>query len=222
MTSISIPRHRQHGHVFGARGDTGRVKLNYERFAHLVPHAGHKDSIIESFNTTQLAKKVIIWSERSKHFYVFNNVTDLEKFIAVEPDQHYYEVVFGWKKQRPKFDIDSGDEKTFAAFIEALQTVIGPSGKYIVTDSSSETKFSRHVIVDKYVANVEAAKKLMEKVVALVGDENIDTSVYKSIQYFRLLGSSKLGKKTKRIIYPRPVSAIINPLSKTLIGYYPI
>lgn len=195
--------------------EKGRTTLQYERFAHLVPRPGSKNSITTVFPHNELKKKVIIWSERSKHFYVFDSVRELEKFLAVEPDQHYYEVIFGWKRQKPKFDIDTGSEKEFNELITAIHKVVG-NIRLIITDSSSSKKFSRHVIVDKYVKDVEAAKKIMEKVVEIIGDKNLDTSVYKSTQYFRLLGSRKISGEVKRIISPRSGVSFRD----TLIGAY--
>lgn len=193
-----------------------RTTLHYERFAHLVPRPGQKDAITTVFPHEDLKKKVIIWSERSKHFYVFDTVKQLELFLEVEPDQHYYEVVFGWKRQKPKFDVDTGTEKDFDELVAAVKKVIGAGVRIIITDSSSSKKFSRHIIVDKYVKDVEAAKEIMEKVVKIIGDKNLDTLVYKSTQYFRLLGSRKISGETKRVISPKTGVSF----KDTLIGKY--
>ena len=117
-------------------------------------------------------------------------------------DRHYYEVIFSEARQRPKIDIDGGNAEYAAKMRNALKKIVGPDVRVIVTDSSSDKKFSRHLIVDKYYKNAEAAKAVMDDLIDAFGDKYIDESVYKDIQYFRLTGSSKIGGMAKRIITP--------------------
>lgn len=187
-----------------------------ERFPYLKAYRGG-DGLLNKYTVDEILYRPLIWSEQSRSFYLFKNVRHLVKYLRDVPaeDQHYYEVIYGHKKQRPKFDIDGGGPARFAEILRAIRAAAN-GARVIVCDSSGPEKFSRHVIIDHWVKDAEAAKEIMEEVVSEVGEDNIDTTVYKKIQMFRLTGSSKLrpGAPRKKII-TRGVK-----FEDTLIGYY--
>lgn len=194
------------------------------RYMYLVEDPNHKHpeekSVIKTFGGRAAIirrRLFIVWSEQSKHFYVFESIAKYLKFIEDVPEKkrHYFEVVFSEQKQRPKFDIDGGDAEYVERIRKTIKALVPTGTKIIICDSSSSTKFSRHIIVDKWYKNSEAAKKLMDDVVANVDGRNyIDESVYKDIQYFRLTGSAKLSGAIKKILTPGA------KFEQTLIGSY--
>jgi hypothetical protein len=195
----------------------------HERFPYLIHIPGREGkSVIKEYGgRAEIIRRrlMIVWSEQSKHFYVFKRVSEYLAFSDQVParDRHYYEVIFSEQRQRPKIDIDGGSKESAERIRRKLRDM-ADGDKVIVCDSSAGRKFSRHLIVDKFYKDAASAKVLMDDVVANLNEDDakyIDQSVYKDIQYFRLTGSAKMNGAIKKILTPGVT------FEQTLIGSYP-
>lgn len=160
-------------------------------------------------------KLIVIWSQTSYHYYVFDTVSNLKQFLALTPakDQRYHEVIFSDQIQRPRIDIDGGNKYLSDKVSKILKEKLGP---VTVCDLSDQDYFSRHIIVDRYYLNL---KQALQACINALGDlydnQFIDHQVYHDIQNFRLVGSNKgPGTATKKIVTRG------RGLEDTLIGQY--
>jgi len=203
-----------------------RMDYSLGRFRFLVENPKRKSkepSLIKTFKGKQNIirnKLIIIWSQKSYAYYVFDSISNLIEFLNLTPkdDLHYHEVIFQEAPQRARLDIDDGDEIFFKKVIKALKEIT--SSKIVVCDQSSSNYFSRHIIVDEYFPSMKDAKnEIVDQVIKLLGGNEegyIDLNVYHAIQNFRLVGSSKTGKN-------QPVKKIITrgaSFEDSLIGLY--
>lgn len=148
-------------------------------------------------------------------FSFFDRYIDFMRFQAdiVPENRNFYEVIFGNRKQKLHFDIDINDtamtlEKTkqlIDGLKEQISMYFGFAPPIAVYSSHSAEKFSFHVIIDKfYVESANDAKLFYEEMIRrdIPFKQYIDREVYKSIQQFRLLGSTKIGKNRFKIPEP--------------------
>ena len=126
--------------------------------------------------------------------------------------RNVYEVLQFGKPTKIYLDFDQSREEcteekfneSFGAFMEACMGSLGeafpelnPEEIPCVTlDSSSDTKLSRHAIIQVTLESVLAVKEFVEWVLGRCPCPSVDTSVYSRNRSFRLLYSSKLGKGT--------------------------
>lgn len=133
--------------------------------------------------------------------------------------QNFHEVISGSRK--PYFDIDKAEslEKLERAIEEVclvllrllpirkenllLFTSIGDCKNHLLHDSSSQQKFSAHIIVHGYyyssARQVRELYNLVYKELPVEIGDLLDPGVYSSVQNFRLLGSSKLGQNRPKV-----------------------
>lgn len=94
---------------------------------------------------------------------------------------------------------------TLEKFIEFVKKFLNMGNqeiinKVVVLGADSETKFSRHVIINVFVSNVQEVKCLVESFVKdFHQDEHIDMGVYTKNRCFRILGSSKKGQPSRAL-----------------------
>lgn len=212
------------------------------RFKYLVPRsstarkripsaASTEESVVGHFGTKRdiiSRHLIIVWSHRSYAYYVFESVENLRRFLEAQPknDQHYSEVIFSKQPQKPHFDIDGGDEKSFKKVIKAIKEISAvrwssfANDSLIVFECGTEEKFSRHIIINKSYPNAKIANEIVWKVVEKIGHGYIDESVYKKIQNFRLVGSSKVGGGIKRLLDTKGAEGVKSSLEDCLVGDY--
>lgn len=147
---------------------------------------------------------IVIWDQKLGLFFKYENLDHYLSF-AETPKLHH-EVVFGWMKQRPKFDMDDGDIQNFESVFENIQATFWATydvvPEFVITDSSNEEKFRRHIIISNYAfANQAEAKHFSDLLKSDMGVDAkyLDWGVNKKTQNFRTVGSTKEGR-TKRVI----------------------
>jgi hypothetical protein len=89
----------------------------------------------------------------------------------------------------------------------------------MVLESSSDTKLSRHVVIQFTLESVLAVKDFVETVLETCPCESVDTSVYSRNRSFRLLYSTKKGKDTQLTLlnHPDPTAYNGDEVFSTLI-----
>lgn len=193
------------------------------QFSHLIDN-GSGNSVQGSYSQNELKTKTIIRDETSNQYIVFNSQSDFEKWYIKQKEKHYHEIIFGYQKQRIRFDIDIDD--TFINGPEVVNCVLNSAievirdlyyciddiqlsrNDFIVTDSSGSTskgfKHSYHIILYTYaVVNNHEAKFVSDAVIKILPDHFkrfIDANVNKSIQSFRLLHSTKCKSERTKVI----------------------
>jgi hypothetical protein len=175
---------------------------------------------------------------RSTYVYmVFNNIEEFEDYLAGEPveERRYHEVIFGWMKQKLKFDIDfkPDNQMTKTRFDEILTEIdtaiielfyllyqIDITDNIITTTSSSEEKYSYHKIISGYyVSGCGEAQEFTKKLLQLLPYDIhhvIDTTVNKKLQNFRILGCHKLDSNRVKVLESMQASVT---LQDTIIQY---
>lgn len=190
------------------------------RYRYLVPRAGAESVFSAHGGRAGVLRRrlVVVWSHRSRAFYVFASVDALKGFLACVPasEQNYSEVVLAEQRQRPRLDLDGGDAAVYRRVVRALRRLV-PDARLVVTDQSTPQRYSRHVLVDAFYPSMEATLPLVAAVRAALGADAdvVDTNVYHSIQNFRLLGSSKGGGEPRKRLVTRGAA-----LEDTLVGEY--
>ncbi|CAD5234295.1 unnamed protein product [Bursaphelenchus xylophilus] len=161
--------------------------------------------------------------------------TDLEKFVAcyksIRCGRHFYELIQENRPCRPYFDLEyykrfnvyEDPKQLVTDFIEVvcrlfksrLNVVVDPTD-FLILDSSSDDKFSAHIIIhfkEKVLLPCNTAFKgfvnslcttLAEERKCIIRNESKETflcdqSVYTKNRNFRLFYSSKCGKKEKLV-----------------------
>lgn len=119
----------------------------------------------------------------------------------------FYEVIH--RELKPFFDIDIDDLEVDGVQLikdlhDVLKKLIPRKFVYLVCNSHTSKKKSYHVILaDLYLSNYTEMKNLFDAVIDELKNPNkkyIDSSVYKSTQQLRLLGSHKYQKENTKII----------------------
>lgn len=122
-------------------------------------------------------------------------------------DKHLYEVIQYGRPTKVYLDLDAprarfADKAAFdqemLACVDAVQRALGLSGcSYLAMDSSSETKWSRHVVLQVLLRSVSVVQEAVERALRLRPSDCVDTTVYTRNRCFRILHSSKLGKQAR-------------------------
>jgi len=190
------------------------------QFSHLIGN----NSVQESYSQNELRTKVVIRDETCNQYLVFNNQNDFEKWYIKQVNKHYHEVIFGYQKQRIKFDIDIKESTVIDDINIIIDTIINTIIKsinelyyciddiyltkndFIITDSSGITqsgfKYSYHIILYTYAVcnNIEADYITKTVINNLSEYQYIDQSVNKRIQSFRLLYSTKVNSDRAKLV----------------------
>ncbi|CAD5229510.1 unnamed protein product [Bursaphelenchus okinawaensis] len=161
--------------------------------------------------------------------------TDLEKFLRcyklIKCGRHFYELIQEGRPCRPYFDLEyykefnpyADSKKLVKEFIQIVRDLLKEKlditldeTDFLILDSSSDTKFSAHIIIhfkDKVLLPSNTAFKLFvnilctrltnaKKCILWNKDKEVflcDTGVYTKNRNFRLAFSSKCGKKEKLV-----------------------
>lgn len=175
----------------------------------------NKDSIILSYNLRTAE--------------IFDSFEELYHTVNNQPVQCFYEVLSENKKRKMYFDIDIEDKTklNIDEFIKHVSEVILqilPDCLMLITLSENDIvkKCGIHIIIVNYYAdNVYKAKRFYYTVYNNINQEyrcHFDDKVYKSVQQFRLLFSSKMNenrpKKYKEMIPKLNVSITKKELLK--------
>jgi hypothetical protein len=142
---------------------------------------------------------------RFMHFPTYNAYIDA--YNGLEYTTH--EVIMSWMEQKPKFDIDGGNEQIFEEFKEIIEAEFyekyGIEPDIVICDSSRPDKFSRHIIINNAkFANANEATWFTEQLRLSCTEDIVkcvDWNVNKSTQNFRTPGSIKEGGM-KRVANP--------------------
>jgi len=174
-------------------------------------------------NLAQLGDKFVVQAPLdNRRYYVFKSFDAFKIYLnACETSRKcYHEVIFGFKEQKFKIDIDSETwEGTLAEFDPILDRIKvgientfavmwGVSLKptdFVVTNSSGNGKLSIHIIVDNYYLSGHEDALAVSRFLRNLLDPStgiyIDWAVYKRTQNFRLTDSIKEGtNRVKKII----------------------
>ncbi|ARA72042.1 hypothetical protein BNJ_00213 [Kaumoebavirus] len=167
----------------------------------------------------------------SRYFSLFPSIRRfLEWYATLEPNQKaVFEIIRENKPQKMRFDFEVVREspltlpkikKAFEAMIAATVEVfkekydvtLSLKKDFIVCDSSSKEKFSRHIILPRYYFSTAAhTRALFKEILARVPLEYraytykgktkkiLDDMVYGSFQHFRITDSGKVEIKTGKV-----------------------
>jgi hypothetical protein len=182
----------------------------------------------------------------SKNYMKFNSVDKLKLFIQKLPFE--YKCLYEYRRETDNvklfFDIDKKlSSETHELFINTfLETVIDSlifsiqtiwQYKYLIRkddfyiyDSSTSTKISYHIVINKYYLRPEnivylnkikkyATDLLKAKYGDLIDDTIIDSSIYSRRGCFRLLGSHKINQTNVKKVYSTQNDS--NSLAKSMI-----
>ena len=208
------------------------------------------NSILSKYNLEELKDKIIIQSNRDQKYHLFNNKTEFQSFIFNLDDKErtFNEIILD-DIQKFKVDLDydkleeGNDEITEDNLLKFIDIIIKEfykllknkkvinnklQPKYYIFDSTTDNKFSYHIVFDVYFNNSMQTKKIAYELLDILKKKikkhnlpkliikTFDTSVYKSIQSFRLPMNYKYGKDNlKKCINQKDLSifdAMINPI----------
>lgn len=186
------------------------------KFLNHAEDRAREDCLMASDIAITPGQTLIIRDGITNVYKVFDSYTE---YAAAYQGQYLtHEVIFGWQAQKPKFDIDGGNEELFADFVMYLETAFEDAysiePEFIVCDSSSADKFSKHVIVGNCAfKNAREADWFTREVLKpMCSDEIVavvDWNVNKPNQNLRTPGSTK-DTRTKRVAKPyRPQEAFV-------------
>ena len=163
-------------------------------------------------------------------FELYSDFNDFYHYYKKLEIKSYFEVIT--KNQKLYFDIDISDEKVndlkvkddliksiYLYFNEKLNIKLTEKDILIFTSHSNDVKKykkSYHIIIDNYYvkSNLEN-KKICNDIIQNI--ECVDKNVYKSVQQFRLLHSSKMGANRPKI-YTSNLYEGINLFYRSLIS----
>lgn len=185
------------------------------RYPYLVKRDGENCAAL---HYQSFVDKYIVYDNE---YIIYDSINEmLSDYEKLDKDKrHWFEVIPANVKQRFKFDIDIDDMSidindfltTFTdAIILAFKSrydIDLPQEELFITSSHGKQKYSFHILILSYGVIVsEEAKNLCLDVKNIIPDKYqkyVDLSVYKSIQQFRMLYSSKINSdRVKRIITP--------------------
>lgn len=129
-----------------------------------------------------------------------------------ENENCFYEIVLEKQFRKPYFDIDfhittlNNKEELEKDIIENLKSSLSKlleDAIILIYSSHTEKKLSFHVIINNYYfTNHEECKNFYDKTIENIKEEYreyFDSSVYKTVQQFRILNSHKYEKDNKKI-----------------------
>ena len=175
--------------------------------------------------TLVVCQQLKVGNDVVRHFAKFNNYIDFARYNLLDvklSHRCFYEVIFGEMPQKPYFDLDiklecpevksqdlclSEEEsgQLCKQVVEGILKVIpvNPSDIMIFTSHSKE-KHSYHIVVDNWCfPDYRENKAFSLEVIQLVSPKFrpfIDSSMYKSLQQFRILGSHKWESERIKIL----------------------
>jgi hypothetical protein len=209
------------------------------------------ESLLSKYNVEDLKDKIIIQNNKNLKYYVFNDKDEFKKFIfnLEDEDRVYNEIIFdNIQKFRIDLDYNIDDDnselsydnindfieiiiKTFYKILKTKKIIKNKESnpKYYLFDSSTDTKYSYHIVFDFYLPNSTQCKRLAYELLDSLKPkikknklpkiliDTFDTSVYKTIQSFRLPFNQKHGKNNiKKCVNQKDLSlfdAMINPVN---------
>ena len=214
--------------------DRRRTIAPPRRYRYLCPGKDRNDRDVMYPHGRQADdRRFRVRDEAAKEFLAFASYDDLCVWRA-QPgvSQTLHEVVLADDRQRLKFDIDADDAKlrplaksyglTANAFADMIAHAVkeavtstfftyyhielDPEHDFAMSDSTDETKFSRHIVIPHYsVANNREADAFTKLVAKLLPEGIIrpflDENVNKSTQNFRLPGAHKAGSTRVKDCY---------------------
>lgn len=155
----------------------------------------------------------------NRWFGYFTSYLELDKFLRnYHQEPSFFEVVLGTNQQKMRFDIDvkSGLPLTeiISQLVQSTMLVLGdlgypldPETDIMIFTSCNSTKQSAHiVIVNHAFLSHEHCSQLYRMIISRLDSQyhdDIDSAVYKSVQQFRLLGSTKIGKNRPKVFLPQ-------------------
>lgn len=158
------------------------------------------DSLVVQIEYPNKTLKYVHYRNIAEYISRFN---DTEKHLT-------HEVIYGWRLQKPKFDIDGGTQEDHDNILEMIQTAfidhydIEPQIAIIpsVNTDPTETKVSAHIIVTNVAfENSLEAKYFTEELLRpmlTVNESKLVDSVNKATQNFRLpLTINNKGRRLK-------------------------
>lgn len=186
--------------------------------------------IMDEYTDEEIATGIVVQLtvKKTHIFSFFQTMEDFFRHEAgyLMKNRGFYETVIGCRPQKPHFDLDvdlsSNDERlatnknqvvqdmlnyvmwAIASSFEQVGILLDFNKDVLLFSSHGEKKHSYHIIIDNYCHsnNVEAKNfyKLVLSKIPLFFHDWIDSSVYSSIQQFRLEGSQKLNSgRVKRL-----------------------
>ena len=189
-----------------------------EKFLYLVKK---ENSLEQKYNIQELQSKIIIKDDSQKCYFVFDNIQEFTDWYQNLPVKCCHEVIFGNFHQRIRFDIDVKSDinrepiQLINTLIETIlnelyfiynpKDKIYPSRKCLgIFQSNNATKYSYHIVVIPYsVADCFEAHEFAKNVVEKMPQEYksyIDLMVYKRIQNFRLMNSTKINENRPKVL----------------------
>lgn len=190
-------------------------------------HGGSKPNTVRMFTVFETPEHFFAWMSHD----------------VPAPLRCAYEIVRETARQKPYFDIDLSVSKipkgTTISDIEASVVAIArvasnvadvSSAQALIFSSSSETKYSFHIVINGVFLPSNAAAQMYcrtvlsevsrdssigEQVMQCVIDA-VDTKVYSKLQQFRILGNRKVGENDCRVKTYRPDLSEWHPAIGTL------
>lgn len=167
----------------------------------------------------------------SKKFYGFDTINSMiEHYEAIEGRKNHYELCLD-SVRKMYFDIDSKQiidldyfiEETGWHFKEAFEELFDIDDlditDIVYTNSTVKNKFSVHICILGYkmdrLDNQRLAMYMNELALEEFGIELYDLKVYTKNQNFRMLHSSKYGKKNKKVLVGKPFDIYDTLISDT-------
>ena len=187
----------------------------------------YKKKDIPNFDNVKYIIAADYGFDGKKQYCICDNVKEIEHLIEDTKleDRNYYEVIRGDKPQKIRFDIDASikkDEKDMkgltplliddikSMFLNILKEAIihtfliqyqieFDKKDICIDDSSTKTKVSFHVMIQKYhVINAKENKLFYDQVIENIRRDDfksiIDKAIYSNFQCFRLRGCCKMKK----------------------------
>jgi len=188
-------------------------------YSYLVDGPGRDKVLAKDFKShAELSNRPVIYDMARYSYIIFDDLAEFIQFYETVPSKTYCEVIWGGTPQRLKLDIDA---KNAGVTEEDLVSVVNDCAALALDQlwpnanapiytclSSNSDKISFHVIIDAFVSNHLQCAAFTDMVIRIMPSEYakyVDTSVNKSTQNFRLVGSHKPGS-TRIKMLPAGVS----------------
>lgn len=173
----------------------------------------------------------------AKQFLGFDSARDVFPYIEEQPARHFHETMIGTEHRKIYFDADrkigDGEFPNMFDFMDDARAVllitfsklcggILADTDICFTDSSTDVKFSMHIIIPSINTTVDNMRNIFKIVSTMMERINpiykniLDPNVYKANQNLRLLHCNKMGKSDASI--KKLVATSFNPI-ETLISY---
>jgi hypothetical protein len=141
---------------------------------------------------------------RTRYFQVFTNPLAFDKFYRKtrECDRHYYEVSVA-DRRKMIFDVDihvtKQDILKIGKYIESLvDHLTGSRSSCLIYRSQDKDKTSYHIVVSELEFTLQECKHIVN--ILDPHDQYFDRGVYKTIQNFRVEGSTKYNERRHKYL----------------------